>query len=155
MPTGPRIEDVARVRLLLRIFRVSAIITGVLLLGLCLMMVFRYGFGVDIEVGGPFGLVALVPPKEITAVNFSTLELITHGWLYVLYLGLDFLLWRLVRFSFGRFLWFALGGVIPFLSFYFEFRIPAYINGRIAETEARQAAVVAPASASASAEAAA
>lgn len=149
MPTGPRIEDVPRVRMLLRIFRVSAIITGVLLLGLCLMMVFRYGFGVDIEVGGPFGLVALVPPKEITAVNFSTLELITHGWLYVLYLGLDFLLWRMVRFSFGRFLWFALGGVIPFLSFYFEFRIPAYIKGRIAQTEARQAAVGAPASAEA------
>jgi integral membrane protein len=154
MPIGPRIEDVPRVRLLLRIFRVSAIITGVLLLGLCAMMVLRYGFGVDIEVGGPFGFVALVPKKEITALDFSTLELITHGWLYVLYLGLDFLLWRMVRFSFGRFLWFALGGVIPFLSFYFEFRIPAYINGRIAETEARQAAVTAT-TAPASAEAAA
>jgi integral membrane protein len=139
MPAGPRPEDVPRIRLILRIFRVSAIVTGVFLLGLCTMMVLRYGFHVDIEVGGPFGFVALVPPKEITAVNFSTFELIVHGWLYVLYLGLDFLLWRMLRFSFGRFLWFALGGVIPFLSFYFEFRIPAYVNGRLAEIEPRAA----------------
>jgi integral membrane protein len=136
MPAGPRPEDVPRIRLVLAIFRVSAIVTGVFLLGLCTMMVFRYIFHVDIEVGGPFGLVALVPPKEITAINFSTLELIAHGWLYVLYLGLDFLLWRMLRFSFGRFLFFALGGVIPFLSFYFEFRIPAYVNARLAEAEA-------------------
>jgi integral membrane protein len=140
MPPGPRPEDVPRVRIVLAIFRVSAIITGFFLLGLCVMMVLRYLFHVDIEVGGPFGLVALVPPKEITAINFSTLELITHGWLYVLYLGLDFLLWRMLRFSFGRFLFFALGGVIPFLSFYFEFRIPAYVKERLAEAEARRTA---------------
>ena len=140
MPPGPRPEDVPRVRIVLAIFRVSAIITGFFLLGLCVMMVLRYLFHVDIEVGGPFGLVALVPPKEITAINFSTLELITHGWLYVLYLGLDFLLWRMLRFSFGRFLFFALGGVIPFLSFYFEFRIPAYVKERLAQAEARRAA---------------
>jgi integral membrane protein len=139
MPAGPRLEDVPRVRVVLAIFRVSAIITGILLLGLCLMMVLRYIFHVDIEVGGPFGFVALVPPKEITAMNFSTFELITHGWLYVVYLGLDFILWRMLRFSFGRFLWFALGGIIPFLSFYFEFRIPAYVNARLAETEAAHA----------------
>jgi integral membrane protein len=139
MPAGPRPEDVPRIRLVLAIFRVSAIVTGVFLLGLCTMMVLRYGFHVDIEVGGPFGFVALVPPKEITAINFSTFELITHGWLYVLYLALDFLLWRMLRFSFGRFLWFALGGVIPFLSFYFEFRIPAYVNARLAEVESPRA----------------
>jgi integral membrane protein len=137
MPAGPRPEDVPRIRIVLAVFRVSAIITGVFLLGLCTMMVLRYGFHVDIEVGGPFGFVALVPPKEITAVNFSTLELIAHGWLYVLYLGLDFLLWRMLRFSFGRFLFFALGGVIPFLSFYFEFRIPAYVKERLAAVEPR------------------
>lgn len=140
MPAGPRPEDVPRIRIVLAVFRVSAIVTGVFLLGLCMMMVFRYAFHVDIEVGGPFGFVALVPPKEITAVNFSTLELIAHGWLYVLYLGLDFLLWRMLRFSFGRFLWFAAGGVIPFLSFYFEFRIPAYVNARLAEVESRATA---------------
>ena len=138
MPTGPVAADIPRVRIVLKIFRVSAIVTGILLLGLCVMMVLRYGFGVDIEVGGPFGFVYLEQPKNITAINFSTLELITHGWLYVVYIGLDFLLWRMLRFSFGRFLWFALGGVIPFLSFYFEFRIPAYVNGELEKAEARR-----------------
>lgn len=142
MPAGPRPEDIPRIRIVLAIFRVSAIVTGVFLLGLCVMMVLRYGFHVDIEIGGPLGFIALQQPKEIVALNFSTFELITHGWLYVLYLGLDFLLWRMLRFSFGRFLWFALGGVIPFLSFYFEFRIPAYVNARLAEAEKRSASPV-------------
>ena len=61
--------------------------------------------------------------------------LIVHGWLYVLYLGCDFVLWRMLRFSFGRFLFIALGGIIPFLSFYFEFRMPAYVEKRIAAIE--------------------
>jgi len=139
MPAGPRPEDIPRIRIVLAIFRVSAIVTGIFLLGLCTMMVLRYGFHVDIEVGGSQGFVALQQPKLIEALNFSTFELITHGWLYVLYLGLDFLLWRMLRFSFGRFLWFALGGIIPFLSFYFEFKIPAYVNARLAEAEARTA----------------
>jgi hypothetical protein len=43
----------------------------------------------------------------------------------------------MVRFSFGRFLFFALGGIIPFLSFYFEFRIPAYVQSEIARSEAQ------------------
>jgi len=137
MPAGPRPEDIPRIRLVLAIFRVSAIVTGVFLLGLCVMMVLRYGFHVDIELGGSQGFVALQQPKLIEAVNLSTFELIAHGWLYVLYLGLDFLLWRMLRFSFGRFLFFALGGIIPFLSFYFEFKIPAYVNARLAEAEAR------------------
>jgi integral membrane protein len=140
MPIGPRSEDVPRVRTVLRVFRVSAIITGVFLLLLCLMMVFRYGLGVDIELGGPFGFLALQPRDRIVAVDLSTAILIVHGWLYVLYLACDFLLWRFVRFSFGRFLFFALGGIIPFLSFYFEFRIPSYVEGQLAAAEARTAA---------------
>ncbi|HEY4151751.1 MAG TPA: DUF3817 domain-containing protein [Pseudolysinimonas sp.] len=137
MPTGPRPADVPRVRNVLRVFRVSAIVTGVFLLLLCAMMVLRYGLLVDIELNGPFGFLALTPRAQITGVDLSTAILIVHGWLYVVYLGCDFLLWRFVRFSFGRFLFFALGGIIPFLSFYFEFRIPAYVTSKIAEAEAR------------------
>jgi integral membrane protein len=132
MPLGPRPSDIPRIRTALAVYRVSAIITGVFLLLLVVMMVFRYGFGVDIELGGPFGFLALTPKEQITGINLSTVILITHGWLYVLYLACDFVLWRLVRFSFGRFVFIALGGIVPFLSFYFEFQVPPYIEKRIA-----------------------
>ena len=143
MPTGPRPADVPRVRKVLAVFRVSAIVTGVFLLLLCAMMVLRYGLGVDIELNGPFGFLALTPRPLIEGVDLSTAILIVHGWLYVVYLACDFLMWRMLRFSFGRFLWFALGGVIPLLSFYFEFRIPAYVHAELAKTETQQPVEVA------------
>ena len=147
MSLAPRPADVSRVRNVLRVFRVSAIVTGVFLLLLCAMMVLRYGFLVDIELNGPYGFLALTPRSRITGVDLSTAILIVHGWLYVVYLGCDFLLWRFVRFSFGRFLFFALGGIVPFLSFYFEFRIPAYVTARLAEAEPSPATVEAGATA--------
>lgn len=128
MPLAIRPADVPRIRTVLKVYRVSAIITGTFLLLLVLMMVFRYGLGVDIEFGGPFGLLALQPRELIEAVNLSTVILIVHGWLYVLYLGCDFLLWRMTRWSFGRFLFIALGGIVPGLSFFFEFRVPRWVN---------------------------
>ena len=124
MPIGPRPEDVVRIRRTVSIYKVSSYITGTFLLLLLLMMVFRYGFGVDIELLGPYGFLALTPKDLIDGVNLSTLILIAHGWFYVLYLGTDFVMWRLIRWSFLRFLLIALGGVIPFLSFYFERRVP-------------------------------
>ena len=136
MPLGPRPTDIPRIRTALAVYRVSAIITGIFLLLLCVMMVLRYVYGVDIELGGPFGFLALVPKAQITAINLSTVILIMHGWLYVLYLGCDFVLWRLLRFPFGRFVFIALGGIIPFLSFYFEFQVPPYVEKRIAAIEA-------------------
>jgi integral membrane protein len=135
MPPAIRPVDVPRIRTVLKVYRVSAIITGTFLLLLCLMMVFRYGFGVDIELGGPFGFLALQPRDLIEAVNLSTLILIAHGWLYVLYLGCDFLLWRMTRWSFGRFLFIALGGIVPLLSFFFEFRVPRWVRERLEAAE--------------------
>jgi len=143
MPSAIRPSDVRRIRLALAAFRVSAIVTGVFLLLLCLMMVFRYGLGVDIELGGPFGFLALQPRDLIEAVNLSTLILIVHGWLYVIYLGLDFLLWRLTRWSFGRFLFIALGGIVPLLSFFFEFRVPRWVRERLDASAASSAPVAA------------
>lgn len=131
MPVGPRPADVPRIRTALKWFRISAVVTGVFLLLLVLMMVFRYGFGVDIELGGPFGFLALQPEELIVGVNLSRIILIVHGWLYVLYLGLDFLLWRMVRFSFLRFCFIALGGIIPGLSFYFEAKVPREVESQL------------------------
>lgn len=137
MPIGPRPQDLPKIRRTVSVYKVSSYITGTFLLLLVLMMVFRYGFGVDIEFGGPYGVLALTPKDLIAGVNLSTLILIAHGWFYVLYLGTDFVLWRLVRWSFTRFLLIALGGVIPFLSFYFERRVPKDALAVIAPLEAQ------------------
>jgi len=135
MPIGPRPEDVPRIRRTVAVYKVSSIITGTFLLLLVLMMVLRYGLGVDIELGGPFGFLTLTPKELITGVNLSTAILIAHGWLYVLYLGSDFVLWRQIRWSFGKFLFIALGGVIPLLSFFLERRVPREALAVIAPLE--------------------
>lgn len=135
MPLGPRPADVPKIRRVVSVYKVSSIITGTFLLLLVLMMVLRYGMGVDIELGGPFGFLALTPRELIVGVNLSTVILIVHGWLYVLYLACDFLLWRYVRWSFGKFLFIALGGIIPLLSFFLERRIPRDALAAIAPLE--------------------
>ncbi|MBX9719203.1 MAG: DUF3817 domain-containing protein, partial [Microbacteriaceae bacterium] len=45
----------------------------------------------------------------------------------------DFVLWRTVRWSFFRFVWIAMGGIVPFLSFFFERRVPRDVEAIIAE----------------------
>lgn len=138
MPLGPRPSDVPRIRKTLTVYKVSSYITGFFLIALVVMMVTRYGLGGDIELGGQDGFLALTPQADITGVNVSTIILIMHGWFYVLYLACDFVLWRLLRFSFGRFLLIALGGVIPFLSFYFERTVPRFVEARLAQIEPKE-----------------
>ena len=138
MPQGPRPADIPKLRTAVKVYKVSSIITGTFLLLLVLMMVFRYGFGVDIELGGPFGFLALQPRELIEAVNLSTAILIVHGWLYVVYLLCDFALWRLTRWSFGRFLFIALGGIIPLLSYFLERRVPREADEAIAHLTTKE-----------------
>jgi len=125
MPATPRRSDAPRIRSALKLYKVTSIITGSFLLLLCLMMIFRYGFGVDIELAGPAGFLALTPKDLISGINLSTVILIVHGWFYVLYLYSDFRLWSLARWPFTRFLFVALGGVIPLSSFFIEHRVHA------------------------------
>ena len=132
----PRQADFPRIRKTVSVYKVSAIVTGTFLLLLCLMMVFRYGFGDDIELGGPTGFLALTPKDSIVGINLSTIILIVHGWLYVVYLGCDFLLWRLMGWSFGRFLLIALGGIVPLLSFFFERTVPRRVNAELTNVSA-------------------
>jgi len=120
MPLQPKASDAPRIRLALKLYRVTSIITGSFLLLLCLMMVFRYIFGVDIELGGPFGFLYLNPREQITAVNLSTIILIVHGWFYVLYVLADFNLWSPMRWGPLRLLIMFSGGIIPLLSFILE-----------------------------------
>ena len=136
MPQLPRPSDIPRIKTTVSVYKVSAIVTGSFLLLLCLMMVFRYGLGDDIELGGPNGFLALTARDQIVGVNLSTIILIIHGWLYVFYLGCDFLIWRLMGWSFGRFLLIALGGIVPLLSFFFERSVPRRVNAGIETVEA-------------------
>jgi integral membrane protein len=139
MPLGPRPADIPRLRTAVKVYKVSSIITGSFLLLLVLMMVLRYGFNVDIELGGPQGLLALTYKEQIVGINLSIAILTFHGWLYVLYLGTDFVMWRLARYSFPRFLFIALGGIVPLLSFFLESRVPRDVERRIAATQAEAA----------------
>ena len=132
MVIGPKPADVPLIRRTLAVYKVSSIITGIFLLGLVVMMVTRYGLGSDIELNGPSGFLALSPVDTLTGFNLSIFLLAVHGWLYVLYLACDFVLWRVLRWPFWRFLWIAMGGIIPFLSFFFERQVPRQVEAVIA-----------------------
>ena len=142
MALEPKPRDFPRIRSAVKLYRVSSIITGVMLLLLCLEVVLKYvpAFGVELELGGPQGFLALVPEGTVTAVNLSTGILIAHGWFYVLYLFADFQLWSRMRWPFWKFVVIALGGIVPLLSFFLEVRIArevkTYLSGREAELSA-------------------
>jgi integral membrane protein len=123
MALKPKLSNLPRIKNALRFYRVTSIVTGTFLLLLVLMMVFRYGFGVDIELNGPEGFLALTPKDLIIGTNLSTIILIVHGWFYVAYVLADFNLWSPMRWSFLRLGVMFLGGIVPLLSFILERRI--------------------------------
>jgi len=136
MPLQPKASDVPRIRLALKLYRITSIITGSFLLLLCLMMILRYGFGVDIGAGGAFGLLYLEPRELIIGgggVNVSTIILIVHGWFYVLYVLADFNLWSPMRWGPLRLLVMFSGGIIPLLSFILERRIHREVVAKLAD----------------------
>jgi integral membrane protein len=135
MAIGPKPSDIPLIRRTLAVYKVSSIITGIFLLGLVVMMVCRYGFGVDIEFGGASAGLALTDKEAITGFNVSIALLSIHGWLYVVYLACDFVLWRTMRWSFGRFVWIAMGGIVPLLSFFLERQVPRRVEAAIAGLE--------------------
>ena len=138
MPLQPKASDVPRIRLALKLYRITSIITGSFLLLLCLMMILRYGFGVDIGAGGAFGLLYLEPRELIIGgggVNISTIILIVHGWFYVLYVLADFNLWSPMRWGPLRLLIMFSGGIIPLLSFILERRIHREVVAKLADFE--------------------
>ena len=120
----------AQIRSAVKFYKAFAYITGVMLLLLVIEMVFKYFWGLELFVGGTLladgsaNSVGMMNRAEITGgANISLGILIAHGWLYVVYLFADFRLWSLMRWPFTRFIMIALGGVIPFLSFFTEKRV--------------------------------
>lgn len=94
----------------LTFYKVMAYTTGCFLLALCLELILKYLFHQDWTIGN-FEIFAAVA--------------IGHGWCYVVYLVSDFRLWQSMRWPIKEFFLIALGGVIPFLSFFLEKRVHA------------------------------
>jgi integral membrane protein len=145
MALKAKISDFPKIRKALRLYGVSAYVTGVMLLLLCLEMIVKYGLGYSLYGFGNHGFLAFVPwtPQgnlgDPTGVDISTAVLILHGWLYVVYLFSDFWLWSLMRWNGMRFILIALGGVVPFLSFFVEARTSKQVRAYMAEREAEEA----------------
>lgn len=116
----PAPADFPRIRKFLRFYQITAWITGVLLLLLTAEMVLKYAFNLELELGGPFGFLAVLPSEQITAINLSRWILIIHGWFYVVYLIACYLVWQKMKWELGWLLAMAGGGVVPFLSFITE-----------------------------------
>lgn len=119
-------QQIESIQSTLKFFRVTSYITGIVLILVMVLFVLRRGFGLEMWMFGPNGLVSFEPFFEdkalmpLTGMSSTMAILIVHGWLYVAYLFGDFRLWTLLRWSFLRFLIIAAGGVVPFLSFFTE-----------------------------------
>lgn len=128
MPNQPTLRET--VTKVLGQYRVAANVTGVFLLVITALYVIRLANSTDLWLLGPHGFLNFETfnldadgfksglPSE--GFNLTSIVLIIHGWLYVFYLYTDFRLWSLLRWSLGRFLLIALGGVVPLLSFFAE-----------------------------------
>jgi integral membrane protein len=124
-------------------FRVSSYVTGIFLMLLMITWgIRRLPFlGYDLWLGGPNGFITFesygVEGEGLpeVGVNLTVWILIVHGWLYVVYLLADFRMWTLFRWSFFRFVFIALGGIVPLLSFYTEARYAKLAKQQIRELE--------------------
>lgn len=136
---APLPSQIPQIRKVLKFYRISSYVTGVFLLLLMVTWgIRRLPFlGFDLWLLGPNGLITLesygVEGEGLptTGINLTVWILIIHGWLYVVYLIADFRVWTLMRWPVTRFLFIALGGIVPFLSFWTEGRVKAIITEQI------------------------
>lgn len=116
----------------LKLYRVASVITGTLLVAITILFALRLTASEELWLAGPHGLLSLEHFNQdalgdkvglpTTGFDLTKGVLIVHGWFYMLYLYSDYKLWSLMRWSFGRFLLIAAGGVVPLLSFFTERR---------------------------------
>ncbi|MHA3684321.1 DUF3817 domain-containing protein [Leucobacter sp. HY1910] len=147
MQLQPKPADYPRIRKALSFYKVTSVITGIMLLLLCAVMVMKYAFNVQLFLFTPNGFAEFVPlapegiDADFTGSGFDLFKaiLIAHGWFYVVYLVSDFMVWSPMRWNFWKFLLIALGGVIPFMSFFLEAKIVREVNDFLAIAEAAPA----------------
>ncbi len=141
--SAPLPSQIPQIRSTLRFYKVSSYITGVFLLLLMVTWgIIRLPFlGFDLWLLGPNGFITFesygVEGEGLptTGINLTVLILIVHGWLYVVYLLADFRIWTLMRWPVTRFLFIALGGIVPFLSFYTEAKFAKLAEQQLRELE--------------------
>lgn len=127
-----------QIRNALAFYKVLSYATGVMLLLLVAEMVLKYFWGLELFAGGTHldgtaNMLGVFNRAEIAGgVNISLLILIVHGWMYVVYLFSDFRLWSMMRWPFMRFITIALGGVVPFLSFFVEHKVHREVEAELA-----------------------
>lgn len=137
MPLKPRPRNIPKIPGAVRFYKISAYVTGVMLLLLCIEMLLKYtGLHTELAINDPRGFFVPAGSIQHPALDLSLGILIAHGWLYVVYLFADFRLWSIMRWPFSRFILIALGGVVPFLSFFVERRMAKIA---LSEYEALQA----------------
>ncbi|WP_434019718.1 DUF3817 domain-containing protein [Paraoerskovia sediminicola] len=121
-------DAIGKARRSLGRYRVMALITGVMLLILCVEMIYKYGLvqGLGVSDG-------LLP--YIEWIPFA------HGWIYVLYLVTVVDLWSKMRWGLGRLVTLVLAGVVPVMSFVLEKRVVADVGARLDALEQRHAGV--------------
>jgi len=140
----PKVTDFPRIRKALSVYKVTSVVTGIMLLLLCAVMVMKYAFKVELFINTPQGMFHFYPTipegqeEEYIREGFNVFKafLVAHGWFYVLYLISNFMLWSPMRWPFWRFLLLALGGIIPFLSFWLEGRTVKEVNTYLEQREA-------------------
>ena len=101
-------------------YRVLAFVVGVLLAALAVGMVLKYLLteGTELQVFG----------DELTAV-----VALIHGWVYIVYVVVAFLLSRRAGWSLQFLLLMLLAGLIPFLIFWVEHRVVSRMRAEHAE----------------------
>ncbi|GAA1611438.1 DUF3817 domain-containing protein [Leucobacter chromiireducens] len=147
MKLQPKPADYPRIRKALSFYKVTSVITGIMLLLLCAVMVMKYAFGVQLFLFTPNAVAEFVPlapegvDSDFVPQGFDLFKaiLIAHGWFYVVYLVSDFMVWSPMRWNFGRFLLIALGGVIPLMSFFLEGRIVREVTSFLNDKESAAA----------------
>ncbi len=106
-------------------YRVLAIITGVMLLILCVEMIVKYGVGAFVDVDGVMRYVSWIP--------------FAHGWIYVVYLVTVLDLWTKMRWGWGRLATMVFAGVVPVMSFVLEKKVHAEAEAKLAALEEQYA----------------
>ena len=93
-------------------YRVMAIVTGTFLLAVFAGLILKSAFGFD----------------NPTFVSITVFIAVAHGWIFMVYLATVIHLWLLMRWGFLRLIVMALGGIVPFWSFFVEHRIAAEVR---------------------------